>query len=155
MQGIVSVVLGESSIGGVSLAIQGAPKPFGAATSFLANRQIFDNTFATVTGFEGSVGTKKVFFITSAVPGLAQPSSANLSADAVKPSKKAASKKPAKKSAGKAAKKSVKKPAKKTAKKTAAKKSSKKAAGKKSAKGRPGSSSKKSAKRASGKGARK
>jgi hypothetical protein len=137
LQGKVSVVLGESRLSGKLLAIEGAPNPFGEATNFLANRNIFNNSPATIKGDDGKVGTIPVFFMTSAVAGLSQPLAFNLTKATAKPARKAGAKKPAKKPAKKSGKKSDKKAgAKKGAKKAGAKKGAvKKAAKKTSRKG--------------------
>ena len=141
LKGTLHVESGESSINGRLLAIQGDPDPFGAATDFLANRNLFDGDPAEITGEEGTVGTRNVVFMTNAVPLAEEAEAASPMAAAVggaKSALKAGAKKSAKKAGKKSAKKtgtkkSAKKTGKKSAKKTGAKKSAKKAGTKKSA----------------------
>lgn len=157
LKGTLHVESGESSINGRLLAIQGDPDPFGAATDFLANRNLFDGDPAQITGEEGTVGTRNVVFMTNAVPLAEEAEAASQTAAAVggaKSALKAGTKKSAKKAGKKSAKKtgtkkSAKKTGKKSAKKAATKKSARKAGTKKSAKKRTRKpTAKKSAKRA-------
>lgn len=141
LKGTLHVESGESSINGRLLAIQGDPDPFGAATDFLANRNLFDGDPAEITGAEGTVGTRNVVFMTNAVP-LAEEAEAALpmaaaavggAKSALKPGATKSAKKAGKKSAKRTGtKRSAKKTGKKSAKKIGAKKSAKKAGKKKS-----------------------
>ena len=126
IKGTLNVESGESSINGNLLAIDGEEDPFGAATDFLANRDLFDNDPAEITGEEGEVGTREVIFMTDAVPLAEEVKAGSPRASAVS-GEKSALKAGTKKSVKKTSKKSAKKPgAKKTAKKAPAKKSTKK-----------------------------
>jgi len=107
--GTLVVSSGVSSLNGTDLARKAAPKPFEAATNFIANRGFGDGDFVTVEGSNGSVGTVPVIFITAI--------------SAAESRRRRGSKKGGKK---RTAKKSTKKAAKKTTKKKATKKSAKK-----------------------------
>lgn len=131
--GTLVVSSGVSSINGTDLARRGAPRPFEAATNFIANRGFGDGDFVTVEGSNGNVGSVPVIFIT-AISAAEQDEvmAATGAGGRRRGSKKGGKKRAAKKSTKKAAKK-------KTAKKKTTKKSTKKSArksAKKSAKKR-------------------
>jgi hypothetical protein len=98
--GTLSVNSGETRLDGTLLAIENDDDPLGAATDFLANRDLGDGDRATVTGDEGSLGTEDVIFMTDAEPAAEAAS---------KSAEKAAGKKSAGSGKGAASKKSSKK----------------------------------------------
>src|SRR5215216_2013596 len=120
--GTLVVSSGVSSINGTDLARKGAPKPFEAATNFIANRGFGDGDFVTVEGSNGKVGNVPVIFITA----ISAAKQDGVMAAAIGPGgRRRGSKKGGKK---RAAKKSTKKAAKKSAKKKTTKKSARKSA---------------------------
>ena len=127
--GTLVVSSGVSSINGTDLARKGAPKPFEAATNFIANRGFRSGDFVRVEGSKGNVGNVPVIFITAiSAAAQAEVMAATRAGGLRRGSKKGGKKRSAKKSTKKAAKKSSKKSPKKTAKKKTTKRSTKKSA---------------------------
>ena len=105
--GTLVVSSGVSSINGTDLARKGAPKPFEAATNFIANSGFSGGDFVTVEGSNGNVGNVPVIFITAI--SAAKKSIKKAAKKSKKAEKKTAKKKTTKKSTKKSAKKSAKK----------------------------------------------